>query len=374
MSNPVSKPVSNQDQKSPAPRILIMAAGTGGHVYPALSTADYLRAQGWQVDWLGSGKGIEARLVPAASYPLHCIDITGLRGKGRLSLLTAPWRLAKSLWQAWRLLGQINPDCVLGMGGFVAGPGGLAAFLRRKPLLIHEQNAIPGLTNRLLRPLSSRVMQAFNGAFADPKAITVGNPIRPEFNQSDNTDKSTSDTCNLLVVGGSLGALALNKAIPQSLAEMLNNISAHQLSIRHQCGPKHLDVTQAAYSAAKVEAQVDAYIDDMPTAFAWADLIICRAGALTVSELAAAGKPAVLVPFPYAVDDHQTANAQALVSAGAAILMPQTDLTAANLASVLTPLVSQPELLQEMAQAALSLAQPEATRVVAEQCMEAVNG
>jgi len=374
MSNPVSKPVSNQDQKSPAPRILIMAAGTGGHVYPALSTADYLRAQGWQVDWLGSGKGIEARLVPAASYPLHCIDITGLRGKGRLSLLTAPWRLAKSLWQAWRLLGQINPDCVLGMGGFVAGPGGLAAFLRRKPLLIHEQNAIPGLTNRLLRPLSSRVMQAFNGAFADPKAITVGNPIRPEFNQSDNTDKSTSDTCNLLVVGGSLGALALNKAIPQTLAEMLNNISAHQLSIRHQCGPKHLDVTQAAYSAAKVEAQVDAYIDDMPTAFAWADLIICRAGALTVSELAAAGKPAVLVPFPYAVDDHQTANAQALVSAGAAILMPQTDLTAANLASVLTPLVSQPELLQEMAQAALSLAQPEATRVVAEQCMEAVNG
>lgn len=374
MSNPVSSSISTPANKNQAPRILIMAAGTGGHVYPALSTADYLRAQGWQVDWLGSGKGIEARLVPEAGYPLHCIDITGLRGKGRLSLLTAPWRLAKSLWQAWRLLGQIKPDCVLGMGGFVAGPGGLAAFLRRKPLLIHEQNAIPGLTNRLLRPLSSRVMQAFKGAFADPNALTVGNPIRPEFNQSGKVDKSASDTCNLLVVGGSLGALALNKVIPLGLAEMLNDINSQQLSVRHQCGPKHLAVTQEAYATAKVEAQVDAYIDDMPAAFAWADLIICRAGALTVSELAAAGKAAILVPFPHAVDDHQTANAQALVAAGAGVLMPQTNLTAAHLASVLTPLITQPELRQEMAQAALTLAQPEATQVVAQQCMEAVNG
>lgn len=370
MSNPVSKLASKQN----SPRILIMAAGTGGHVYPALSVADHLTAQGWQVDWLGSGKGIEARLVPSAGYALHCIDITGLRGKGRLSLLAAPWRLAKSLWQAWRLIGRLQPDCVLGMGGFVAGPGGLAALLRRKPLLIHEQNAIPGLTNRLLRPLSSRVMQAFSGAFPNATAMTVGNPIRPEFNLLHGGQKPTLDTCNLLVVGGSLGALALNKAIPQGLAELCSDSNQQSLSVRHQCGPKHLLVTQEAYAVAKVEAQIEAYIDDMPAAFAWADVIICRAGALTVSELSAAGKAAILVPFPHAVDDHQAANAQALVSAGAAILMPQAELTAASLAAALGPLITQPERRHKMAHAALSLAQPQATQSVAQQCMEAVNG
>ena len=371
----MSNPVSNRTNQQNSPRILIMAAGTGGHVYPALSAADYLTAQGWQVDWLGSGKGIEASLVPNAGYPLHCIDITGLRGKGRLSLLAAPWRLAKSLWQAWRLIGRLQPDCVLGMGGFVAGPGGLAAFLRRKPLLIHEQNAIPGLTNRLLYPLASCVMQAFAGAFADDKAMTVGNPIRADFNISQVEDKPTSEFCNLLVVGGSLGALALNQIIPQGLSLMLSDtVAASQINIRHQCGPKHLEVTQEAYANAEVEAQIDAYIDDMPVAFAWADIIICRAGALTVSELAAAGKPAVLVPFPHAVDDHQTANAQALAGAGAGILMPQTELTAASLAAALTPLITQSGLRHKMAHAALSLAQPQATQVVAQQCMEVVNG
>ena len=371
----MSNPVSNSLQKQNAPRILIMAAGTGGHVYPALSTADYLAAKGWQVDWLGSGKGIEARLVPHAGYPLHCIDITGLRGKGRLSLLAAPWRLAKSLWQAWRLIARLQPDCVLGMGGFVAGPGGLAAFLHRKPLLIHEQNAIPGLTNRLLRPLASHVMQAFAGAFADNKAMTVGNPIRAEFSVPQVANKSSDEACNLLVVGGSLGALALNQIIPQGLNLMFSDaVAASQINIRHQSGPKHLEVTQEAYSEAKVAAQIDAYIDDMPVAYAWADIIVCRAGALTVSELAAAGKPAVLVPFPYAVDDHQTANAKALADAGAGILIPQTELTAAKVAAALTPLITQSDLRHKMARAALSLAQPQATRVVAQQCMEAVNG
>ena len=357
-----------------ARKILIMAAGTGGHVYPALSTADYLVKQGWQVEWLGSGRGIEARLVPEAGYKLHCIDITGLRGKGKLSLLGAPWRLVKSLWQAWRLMAKVNPDVVLGMGGFVAGPGGLAAWLRRIPLLIHEQNAIPGLTNKLLRPLSSKVMQAFAGAFPQANVLTVGNPIRSEFGQTGGS-KPVSVEANLLVVGGSLGALALNQALPQALAKLPANVN---VNVRHQCGPKHLDVTQAAYAdvelAEGVKVQVEAYIDDMPTAFAWADVAVCRAGALTVSELAAAGLPAVLVPYPYAVDDHQTANASALVTAGAGVLMPQSSMQAESLSEALLPLLTDAGLRQTMAQQALQLAEPKATQVVAEQCMEAVNG
>lgn len=357
-----------------ARKILIMAAGTGGHVYPALSTADYLVKQGWQVEWLGSGRGIEARLVPEAGYKLHCIDITGLRGKGKLSLLGAPWRLVKSLWQAWRLMAKVQPDVVLGMGGFVAGPGGLAAWLRRIPLLIHEQNAIPGLTNKLLRPLSSKVMQAFVGAFQQANVLTVGNPIRAEFSQAEKS-QSTSEQVNLLVMGGSLGALALNQTLPHALAALPTGV---QVNVRHQCGPKHLDVTQAAYAdvqlADAVKVQVEAYIDDMPAAFAWADVAVCRAGALTVSELAAAGLPAVLVPYPYAVDDHQTANASALVTAGAGVLMPQKNMQAESLCEALLPLLTDAGQRQTMAQQALQLAEPKATQVVAEQCMEAVNG
>ncbi|MDP6165131.1 MAG: undecaprenyldiphospho-muramoylpentapeptide beta-N-acetylglucosaminyltransferase [Gammaproteobacteria bacterium] len=356
---------------SPVPRILIMAAGTGGHVYPALSTAENLVGQGWQVEWLGSGRGIETQLVPKAGYPLHCIDIQGLRGKSPWSLLWAPWRLSKSLWQAWRLIGRLQPDCVLGMGGFVAGPGGLAAVMRRKPLLIHEQNAIPGLTNRLLRPFSKRVMQAFAGAFTESQALTVGNPIRPEFVASASRPKAVTDTVNLLVIGGSLGALALNQLIPQALAKLPAQCV---LQVRHQCGQKHLAVTQESYSKAGVCAQIDTYIDDMPGAFAWADLIICRAGALTVSELAAAGKVAILVPFPYAVDDHQTANANVLVKVGGGILLPQSQLTVDSLVDQLTPLITRPEQRQKMATAALKTAQPQATQQVALQCMEAING
>jgi UDP-N-acetylglucosamine--N-acetylmuramyl-(pentapeptide) pyrophosphoryl-undecaprenol N-acetylglucosamine transferase len=357
-----------------ARKILIMAAGTGGHVYPALSTADYLVKQGWQVEWLGSGRGIEARLVPEAGYQLHCIDITGLRGKGKLSLLGAPWRLVKSLWQAWRLMAKVQPDVVLGMGGFVAGPGGLAAWLRRIPLLIHEQNAIPGLTNKLLRPLSTTVMQAFAGAFPQAHVLTVGNPIRNEFSQAGDA-KAAAEEVNLLVVGGSLGALALNQTLPQALALLPADVT---VNVRHQCGPKHLQVTQAAYAdvqlADAVTVQVEAYIDDMPAAFAWADVAVCRAGALTVSELAATGLPAVLVPYPYAVDDHQTANASALVTAGAGVLMPQNSMQAESLCEALLPLLTDAEQRQTMALQALQLAEPKATQVVAEQCMEAVNG
>jgi UDP-N-acetylglucosamine--N-acetylmuramyl-(pentapeptide) pyrophosphoryl-undecaprenol N-acetylglucosamine transferase len=347
-----------------------MAAGTGGHVYPALSTAAYLSEQGWHIDWLGSGKGIEQRLVPAAGYQLHCIDIAGLRGKGYGSLLGAPWRLSKALWQAWKIIGHLQPDCVLGMGGFVAGPGGLAAYLRRIPLLTHEQNAVAGLTNKLLRPLSWRVMQAFADTFADPSVLTVGNPIRADFARVRDVGLKSQEI-KLLVVGGSLGALALNQVLPQVLAKLPAHIS---LQVRHQCGPQHLQTTCEAYQQQAVNAQVEAYIDDMPAAFGWADVIICRAGALTVSELAVAGKPAILVPYPYAVDDHQTANAQILVAAGAAVLMPQAQMQADSLVQALLPLLTQTELRQNMAQAAFSVAQPQATQAVAQQCMEAISG
>ena len=359
---------------NPAPRLLIMAAGTGGHVYPALSTAEYLLKQGWHIDWLGSGKGIEARLVPDAGYPLHCIDITGLRGKGRWSLLAAPWRLSKALWQAWRLLGKVRPDCVLGMGGFVAGPGGLAAYLRGIPLVIHEQNAIPGLTNRLLKPLSKRVMQAFDGAFNGADVLTVGNPIRAEFCQL--ADRANSHAgISLLVVGGSLGALALNECVPSALALLPPGLINR---VRHQTGAPHLALTQQAYAQAAVannmDVTIDAYVDDMPSAFADADVVICRSGALTVSELAAAGKAAILVPFPYAVDDHQTANANSLVQAGAAYLLPQKDMNAVTMAAQLEQILAQPEVLFDMAKAAQVVAQPDATQKVAQTCMEIVNG
>lgn len=352
------------------PSILIMAAGTGGHVYPALSTAAYLSEQGWHIAWLGGGKGIEQRLVPIAGYGLHCIDIIGLRSKGYWSLLSAPWRLIKSLWQAWRIIGHLQPDCVLGMGGAVAGIGGLVAYLWRIPLLIHEQNAVAGLTNQLLRPLSWRAMQAFAGTFAAADVVTVGNPIRADFSLTSDTHLESRDL-KLLIFGGSLGALTLNQIVPQALAKLPSNIP---LQVRHQCGPKHLQTTRDAYHRQVVNGQIEAYIDDMPAAFAWADVIICRSGALTVSELAAAGKPAILVPYPYAVDDHQTANAQILVSAGAAVLMPQAQMHGHSLAQALIPLLTQAELRLNMSQAAFSVAQPQATRAVAQQCMEAISG
>ena len=348
-------------------RLLIMAAGTGGHVYPALATAEILQQQGWQVEWLGTDRGIEARLVPAAGLVLHCIDIVGLRGKGRMSLLWAPWRLVKSFLQALRLLRQYRPHCVLGMGGFVAGPGGLATRVLGIPLVLHEQNAIPGLTNRLLRPIASRTLQAFAGSFKDPAVVTVGNPLRANIR----AEKVAHEGLRILVVGGSLGALVLNQMLPQALTLLA---SGEQPEVWHQTGPKHLEVTLDCYSKAKVSARVEAYIEDMAQAYAWADLVICRAGALTVSELAGAGKAAILVPYPHAVDDHQTANAQVLVQAGAAILLPQTQLTALGLSQQLNTIQADMSVLNTMAKAALSCAKPNAANQVAHHCMEIAHG
>jgi UDP-N-acetylglucosamine--N-acetylmuramyl-(pentapeptide) pyrophosphoryl-undecaprenol N-acetylglucosamine transferase len=352
-------------------RILIMAAGTGGHVYPALATAEVMQQHNWHVEWLGTGRGIEARLVPEAKLKLHSIDVVGLRGKGKLSLLLAPWRLAKSFYQAMTIIRRFKPHCVLGMGGFVAGPGGVAAKLLGVPLILHEQNAIPGLTNRLLRPFASRTLQAFAGSFLDGQAITVGNPLRSNIVAYNPQQNSEQNGLKVLIVGGSLGAQALNEAVPAAMALLAHN---ERPQIWHQTGPKKHQTTQDGYDKAKVSARVDAYIDDMSLAYAWADLVICRAGALTVSELAGSGVASILVPYPHAVDDHQTRNANVLVQVGAAILLPQTQLSPVTLSEHITALQSQSSTLNNMAAAALTCAAPKAAYNVAQHCMEIARG
>lgn len=355
---------------SAAKTLLVMAGGTGGHVFPALATADWLRQQGWKIEWLGSQHGIENRLVADAGIKLHAISVTGLRGKGRLSLLLAPFKLVRALWQALAVVRKVNPDAVLGMGGFASGPGGLAAWLLRKPLLVHEQNALPGLTNKLLVRLSTRVMQAFPGAFASKyKALTTGNPVRGDIAALAEPGVRFAErkgAIRLLVVGGSLGAQAINDCVPQALAL----IPAEQRpEVWHQAGAKNLDSARQAYLQAGVEARLEPFIDDMQAAYGWADLVICRSGALTVSELAMAGVGSILVPFPFAVDDHQSANGRFLSDQQAACLLPQSQLSAERLQQLLLQLDDRDQLLA-MAQRARALATPHATAMVAQQCQE----
>jgi UDP-N-acetylglucosamine--N-acetylmuramyl-(pentapeptide) pyrophosphoryl-undecaprenol N-acetylglucosamine transferase len=350
--------------------LLVMAGGTGGHVFPALATADWLRQQGWRIEWLGSHRGIENRLVPEAGIRLHRISVTGLRGKGRLSLLLAPFKLLRAFWQALAVLREVNPDVVLGMGGFASGPGGLAAWVLRKPLLVHEQNAIPGLTNRLLARLSIRVMEAFPGAFAAKySALHTGNPVRNDISilpEPEQRFSGRKGVIRLLVVGGSLGARAINECVPQALALLPVE---QRPEVWHQVGADHTTAARLAYQQSGVEVRLEAFIEDMQAAYGWADLVICRAGALTVSELAMAGVGSVLVPFPFAVDDHQTANSHYLVDQDAAVLLPQTQLSPERLLQLLQQLGDR-DLLLAMAQRARALATPQATSSVAQQCKE----
>lgn len=353
-----------------AKKVLIMAGGTGGHVYPGLATAAVLRDQGVEVEWLGSIQGIENQLVPAADLPLHRISVAGLRGKGKLSLLLAPFKLLKAVWQARKVLAEVKPDAVLGMGGFASGPGGLAAWLKGIPVLVHEQNAIPGLTNKILAKLAKRVMEAFPGAFpVSTKALCTGNPIRRTI--VDLPEPATrmavhANGLNILVIGGSLGAQAINQAMPAALAKIPEPQRPH---VWHQTGTRNLEQTQAWYGQAGVAAQVVPFIDDMNGAYEWADLVVCRAGALTVSELSAAGVASILVPYPYAVDDHQTANARYLTGQGAGILVPQTELDADKLVSLFEQLADRQQLLS-MAQKARALGRQDASELVAQQCMQ----
>ena len=357
-----------------AKQFLMMAGGTGGHVFPALATARRLEAAGHSVHWLGSQAGMEEELVKAAGIPLSLIAIKGLRGKGRLAMLAAPGRLLRALWQAMAVVRKVRPDCVVGMGGFVTGPGGLAAWIMRRPLVIHEQNAIAGMTNRILARLATTVMEAFPGSFGvGVNAECTGNPVRDDLATLPEPSQRMAGrqgAVRLLVLGGSLGALALNQCVPQALARL---DAEHRPEVRHQCGRRHQEVTQAAYREAGVDARIEPFVEDMRAAYEWADLVVCRAGALTVAELCAAGLGAVLVPFPHAVDDHQTHNAGYMVDGQAAILVPQTDLSPAHLAEILAPLCTSRQRIQQMAEAARRLARPDATDRVVNFCLEAAH-
>ena len=352
--------------------VLIMAGGTGGHVFPALAVAAELSARGVAVAWLGTRRGLEARVVPAAGYPLMTMRVSGLRGKGVLRLLLAPFMLMVALWQALVIQLRLRPSAVLGMGGFAAGPGGVIAWLLRRPLLIHEQNSVAGMTNRLLAPLARTVMEAFPGSMpAKRHPLHTGNPVRTGITQLPAPAErfaARSGALRVLVIGGSLGARVLNETVPAAVQQLA---SADSLQLHHQTGKDDVASVQAAYAALGVDARVEAFVEDMAAAYAWADLVICRSGALTVAELAVVGVASVLVPYPYATDDHQTGNARFLADAGAAILMPQSTLSADRLAGLLADFSQQRDMLEEMAGRARELALPDAARRVAALCLQA---
>jgi len=345
--------------------IMIMAGGTGGHVFPALAVADVLKQRGENVAWIGTAKGIEARLVPEAGYALNLISVQGLRGNGLLGWLTAPFKLVKAVIEAMGALKRHQADMVLGLGGFASGPGGVAAWLLRKPIVIHEQNAIPGLTNKLLAKLADNVLQGFPNSFT--KAQWVGNPVRASIAAlAEPTEKTNQNQTKILVLGGSLGAKSLNTLLPQALKIIGEQ---HEFVVNHQCGQKHIEDCQQQYQQASIKADISPFIADMAAAYDWADIVVCRAGALTIAELSAAGVASVLVPYPYAVDDHQTHNAAALLNVGGAVLMPESTLTAPALAEQLLELTADSTTLLKMATAARTQAKPDAANTIADICM-----
>jgi UDP-N-acetylglucosamine--N-acetylmuramyl-(pentapeptide) pyrophosphoryl-undecaprenol N-acetylglucosamine transferase len=352
--------------------VLIMAGGTGGHVFPALAVAQVLRDRGVPVVWLGVPASMEAKLVPANGFPIEWVRVKGVRGKGLATLALAPLRIAGAVWQAVRVLRRVRPRAVLGAGGYVSGPGGIAAWLMRIPLLIHEQNAIPGLTNRWLARVAGSVLQAFPDSFAaGVHARTVGNPVRADIAAI--ADPATrfaarGGPARLLVFGGSLGAQRLNAMVPEALAGIA---PAARPQVRHQAGARGIDAALAAYRSAAVEAEVTAFIDDMAGAYAWADLAVCRAGAMTISELQAAGLGALLVPFPSATDDHQTRNAEALVRVGAGRVLQERDLTVDSLRQCIALLLADRTRLLAMAEAARRSRVIDAAERVADLCLTA---
>lgn len=355
-----------------AGNILIMAGGTGGHVFPALACAREFQARGYSVHWLGTPRGIENELVPAAGLPLHLIQVSGVRGKGFTSLLKAPFDILRALLQARRIVRELQPVCVMGMGGYVTGPGGLAARLAGIPLVIHEQNAVAGTANRLLSRIATRICEAFPATFkVGEKVQTTGNPVREELFLATPRAELRGRKPNLLVLGGSLGAEPLNKLLPAALTLLPE---ALRPQICHQAGRQHAEVTAERYRNVGIDAEVRPFIQNMAAAYAWADLIVCRAGALTVSEIAAAGLPSLLIPLPHAIDDHQTRNAQYLSSAGAAVLLPQHATDATALAAQLTEVLMDNNKLLAMGQTARRLAKPDATRAVVGICLEVAHG
>jgi UDP-N-acetylglucosamine--N-acetylmuramyl-(pentapeptide) pyrophosphoryl-undecaprenol N-acetylglucosamine transferase len=353
--------------------ILVMAGGTGGHVFPALALARMLREKSYEVVWLGTQRGLEARIVPAAGIPIEWLSVGGLRGKGFMTLLAAPFKLATALIQALRVMWRHRPVVVVGLGGFVTGPGGVAAWLTGRPLVIHEQNAIAGFTNRCLSHLAREVLEAFPNSFRrDIKARVIGNPIRSDISDVPPPAErfaTRNGVIRLLVIGGSQGAVRLNAVVPFALAKLAGSMT---FDVRHQAGERWIEAGRQSYAGAGVRADVRPFIEDMAEAYGWADLVICRSGALTVSELAAVGIGAILVPFPAAVDDHQTYNAQYLVREGAALLIADRALTAERLAEELRQLCVGRSKLLAMAERARRLAKPRATEELTSACLELV--
>ncbi len=353
------------------PSVLIMAGGTGGHVFPALAVARQLEKAGARVLWLGTPGSFESRLIPATGIPFHEVPVRGLRGKGWLGWLTAPLALARALLLALRALRKLSPDLVLGMGGYATGPGGVAARLLGKPLVIHEQNAVPGLTNRLLARIATRVLEAFPGSFPAPRrARHTGNPVREEVLRLPTPEQRLSGRTGplrLLVLGGSQGARVLNEVVPSAIAGLAD---PGVVEVRHQTGEAHLEVTRERYRGAGISANLVAFIEDVAGAYGWADLVVSRAGALTIAEMAVAGVASVLVPFPHAVDDHQTRNGLYLVNAHAAVLIRQSELNATRLGGLLAEFHGARERLLSMAVAARRLGIPTATRQVSDCCLE----
>ncbi len=351
--------------------ILVMAGGTGGHVYPALAVAHALQQQSRDVVWLGTHRGLESRVVPPAGISMEWVSVRGLRRKGLVAMVIAPVQLGWALIQSLAVIIRRRPAAVLGMGGFVSGPGGVAAWLTRRPLVIHEQNAAAGLTNRLLARLARVVLQAFPGSFnSSIRAETVGNPVREEIAATPAPELRYSGRegpLRLLVLGGSQGALALNRTVPGALARLPQELRP---VVRHQCGSATIGAARDAYAAAGLDAELVPFIEDMASAYAWADLVVCRAGALTVAELCAVGVPAVFVPYPSAVDDHQTANAKPMADAGAAAIIQQSDLSERSLADELKRWLTSRKELLERAERARRLARPQALQRITELCLQ----
>lgn len=347
--------------------ILIMAGGTGGHVFPGIAVANELKRRNWNIHWLGTAARMEAQIVPKAGFEISFVDVAGVRGNGLVRKLKAPFQLLKAVGQANAVMKKVKPDVVLGMGGFASGPGGIAAWLRGIPLAVHEQNALPGMTNKVLAKIANKVLMGFNLAFGrntdEQKYIWVGNPVRPEF--ALHMAANNEALPHILIVGGSLGAKVLNECVPEALAKLAS------FSVWHQTGKGNQENVERAYEekvAGQSEVKVTEFIDDMAGAYQWADVIICRAGALTVAEVAMSGVAAIFVPLPHAVDDHQTVNARALCDQEAGVLLPQTELEKGDLYPVLKDLLDNPQKVKQIGGRAQQLAKPEATQTVADIC------
>ena len=364
-----------QQARVAASPVMIMAGGTGGHVFPALAVARELLGRAQPVVWMGTRKGLEASVVPAAGIEMEWISIAGLRGRGAAAWLAAPLRILIATMQALAAIRRRKPAVVLGMGGFVSGPGGVAAWLCRRPVLIHEQNAVAGTTNRLLSLIARRVFEAFPGSFpGGVDAELVGNPVRREILDLARRDKAGNERpgapFHVLILGGSQGARVLNERVPQAMAMLPGGVS---VEIWHQAGHGR-QTARRGYAERGVEARVDAFVEDMASAYAWADMVVCRAGALTIAELAAAGLGSILVPFPHAVDDHQARNAESLGSRGAGIVIPEHEFTPPRLVDELVALLERPGRIAKMGDSARNLARPTAPADIADACLEFAGG